>query len=77
MNYSKVVRSVPPFAGASDDFIVEVAGTAAVKLYGPGEGITFQGERKDPFYIHRKVTLWIHSKSIFAPQRYVPWIFVV
>jgi len=57
MNYSKVVRSVPPFAGAPDNFIVEVAGTAAVKLYGPGEGITFQGERKDPFYILRKVTV--------------------
>ena len=70
MNYSKVVRSVPPFAGASDKFIVEVAGNAAVKLYGPGEGITFQGEKKDPFYILRKVR---RACFLLHPSRIYPF----
>jgi hypothetical protein len=68
MNYSKVVRSVPPFAGASDKFIVEMAGLAVVKLYGPGEGITFQGEKNDPFYTLRKVTFFIFAPiGLFSP----------
>jgi len=68
MNYSKVVRSVPPLAGASDKFIVEMAGLAVVKLYGPGEGITFQGEKNDPFYTLRKVTFFIFAPiGLFSP----------
>jgi hypothetical protein len=61
---------VPPFAGASDEFIVEVAGNAAVKLYGPGEGITFQGEKKDPFYILRKVR---RACFLLHPSRIYPF----
>jgi hypothetical protein len=56
MNYSNLIRSVPPLAGAPNKFVVEMASTAAMKLYGPGEGITFQGEKGDPFYTLRKVT---------------------
>ena len=53
-NYSSLVRSVPPLAGAPNSFIVEMASIAAMKLFGPSEAITFQNSKGDPFYTLRQ-----------------------
>jgi hypothetical protein len=53
-NYSSLVRSVPPLAGAPNSFVVEMASIAAMNLYGPSEAITFQNSRGDPFYTLRQ-----------------------
>lgn len=53
-NYSSLVRSVLPLAGAPNSFIVGMASIAAMKLYGPSEAITFQNSRGDPFYTLRQ-----------------------
>lgn len=52
-NYSGMVRSVPPLAGAPNSFVVEMASIAEMKLYAPSEAITFQNTKSDPFYTLR------------------------
>ena len=53
-NHSRIIRAVPPLAGAPDRFVVEMSQVAAKRLYGGGDAITFQGSRGDPFYLLRK-----------------------
>jgi hypothetical protein len=53
-NYAHMIRGILSLKGAPDQFVVEMAGTATRKLYGPRDTISYQWAVGDPFYLLKK-----------------------
>ena len=64
-NYSSIIRACKPLAGAPDNFVVAMAQFAERRIFGPGDVISNQGAKDEPFFV-------LTSGEVLLCRTYVP-----